>query len=168
MQKDLKGFSSKEPVFIDANIFLHHAFDTNAVSIDFLKKVESSQLRAYTSALIMEEVTFKLVMQSASNLLAKITVQGLKTILKDMENRKKVMAPVEAYREYINRLLDMGLVVLDLKDEDMVVALHKARIFGLLTADAAHLAVMERKGIVNLASADGDFEVVDYITVWSP
>jgi len=30
MQRNLKDFSGKEPIFIDANIFLHHAFDLNS------------------------------------------------------------------------------------------------------------------------------------------
>ncbi|GFP19953.1 hypothetical protein HKBW3S03_01457, partial [Candidatus Hakubella thermalkaliphila] len=51
MPKNLKDFRGKEPIFIDANIFLHHAFDVNPVSVEFLKKVESFDLKAYTSAL---------------------------------------------------------------------------------------------------------------------
>ncbi|GFP25587.1 hypothetical protein HKBW3S43_01177 [Candidatus Hakubella thermalkaliphila] len=76
MPKNLKDFRGKEPIFIDANIFLHHAFDVNPVSVEFLKKVESFDLKAYTSALVIEEVTFKLIMQSASNFLDKVTLQG--------------------------------------------------------------------------------------------
>ncbi len=40
MQKNLKDFKGKEAIFIDANIFLHHAFDINATSVEFLKKYE--------------------------------------------------------------------------------------------------------------------------------
>ena len=69
MQKNLNEFNGKEAIFIDANIFLHHAFDANSISVEFLKKVESFNIRAYTSALVIEEVTFKLTMQSASNFL---------------------------------------------------------------------------------------------------
>ncbi|HIC91265.1 MAG TPA: hypothetical protein EYP21_04235 [Syntrophaceae bacterium] len=37
MLRSLKDFTGRESIFIDANIFLHHAFDTNATSIGFLK-----------------------------------------------------------------------------------------------------------------------------------
>ena len=41
-------------IFIDANIFLHHAFYVNPALVEFLKKVESSDLKAYISAMVME------------------------------------------------------------------------------------------------------------------
>lgn len=168
MQKSLKDFKGKEAIFIDANIFLHHAFDVNPVSVEFLKKVESFDLKAYTSALVIEEVTFKLIMQSASNFLDKVTLQSVKALLKDTESREKVFRPVEEYRRYINSLKDFGLRILDLTDKDMTAVVQKAKTYGLLTADAAHLAVMERKRITHMASSDGDFEAVNNITLWSP
>lgn len=168
MQKNLKDFKGKEAIFIDANIFLHHAFDANVISVEFLKKVESSNLKAYTSALVMEEVIFKLIMQSASNFLDRVTLQSVKLLLKDPKNREKVFKPVVEYREYIDMLKDFGLTVLDLTDKDMAVAIQKAKTYGLITADAAHLAVMGRKEITNLSSSDGDFKGVDNITLWSP
>jgi predicted nucleic acid-binding protein len=85
MQKKLKEFNEKDPIFIDANIFLHHAFDSNPISIQFLKA-----------------------------------------------------------------------------------ALLKAKEYGLVMADASHIAVMERKGISHMASSDGDFSSVKNITLWSP
>jgi predicted nucleic acid-binding protein len=168
MRKNLKDFKGKEAIFIDANIFLHHAFDANVISVEFLKKVESSNLKAYTSALVMEEVIFKLIMQSASNFLDRVTLQSVKLLLKDPKNREKVFKPVVEYREYIDMLKDFGLTVLDLTDKDMALAIQKAKTYGLITADAAHIAVMERKEITNLSSSDGDFKGVDNITLWSP
>ena len=168
MQRNLKDFSGKEPIFIDANIFLHHAFDLNSDSIEFLKKVETVNLKAFTSALVIEEITFKLTMQSASNFLSRVTLPKVKDLLKDKLKREKVIAPVEAYRSYINRLKDLGLKILDLTDEDMKRALQVSKEYGLVTADASHVAVMERTRIGSLATGDGDFRVLKEITVWSP
>ena len=168
MQRNLKDFSGKEPIFIDANIFLHHAFDLNAHSVEFLKRVETTNLKGFTSALVMEEVTFKLLMQSASNFLPRVTLQKVKDLLQDKPKREKVIAPVEAYRSYVDRLKDLGLKVLDLTDEDMKRALQMSKAYGLVTADAAHIAVMERVGIRSLATGDSDFGVLKEVTVWSP
>ena len=168
MQKNLKDFKGKESIFIDANIFLHHAFDMNPISVEFLKTVESFNLKAFTSALVIEEVMFKLVMQSASNFLGKVTLQDIKSFWKDLRNREKVFKPVTEYREYIDTLKDFGLAVLDLTDKDMALALEKAKAYGLIMADAAHLAVMERKGIGHMASSDSDFKAVSNITLWTP
>ena len=168
MRKNLKDFKGKEAIFIDANIFLHHAFDMNPASVEFLKSVESSNLKAYTSALVIEEVTFKLIMQSASNFLEKVTLQNVKVLLKDAKTKEKVFKPIIEYRGYLDTLKDFGLVVLDLTDKDMAAAIQKAKAYGLIAADAAHLAVMERKDIVHMASSDSDFQVANHITLWLP
>jgi len=60
------------------------------------------------------------------------------------------------------------LIVLDLSDKDMIAAIQKAKAYGLLTADAAHIAVMEKKGIKNIASSDSDFKIINNIVLWSP
>jgi predicted nucleic acid-binding protein len=168
MQKNLKDFKGKEAIFIDANIFLHHAFDSNPTSVDFLKTVESFSLKAFTSALVIEEVMFKLVIQSASNYLGRVTLQGVKKFLKDSRSREKVFKPVAEYREYLDTLKDFGLGVLDLTDKDMALAIEKAKAYGLIMADAAHLAIMERKEISHIASSDNDFKAVSNITLWTP
>jgi len=168
MQRNLKDFKGKEAIFIDANIFLHHAFDMNPTSVVFLKTLESFSLKAYTSALVIEEITFKLIMQSASNFLEKPTLQNIKVLLKDTKTKEEIFKPVVEYRGYLDMLKDFGLTVLDLTDKDMAAAIQKAKIYGLIAADAAHIAVMERKGITHMASSDSDFKAVNHITLWSP
>jgi predicted nucleic acid-binding protein len=130
--------------------------------------VEFFSLKAYTSALVLEEVTFKLIMQSASNFLKNVTLKNVKAFLSNSKNKEKVFMPVEEYRVYLNTLKDFGLIVLDLTDNDMVAALEKAKTYGLITADASHIAVMERKRITNLASSDSDFKMIDSVTLWMP
>ncbi|HCC68782.1 MAG TPA: hypothetical protein DEP99_02740 [Nitrospiraceae bacterium] len=168
MQKTLKDFDSKDAIFIDANIFLHHAFDINPISIEFLKKIEHFNLRVYTSALVLEEITFKLLIQSASNFLSKVTVHGVKTLLKDDKKRKQMITPVLGYMKYIEILKESGLVIIDIKGRDILKAVQNARAYGLITADAAHLSVMERNGIHQIATGDADFLTVSNIIVWSP
>ena len=84
------------------------------------------------------------------------------------QKRKQILNPVVEYMNYIELLKESGMVIIDLKDSDIISAVQKARAYGLITADAAHLAVMERKGIHNIATGDNDFKVVPDITLWSP
>jgi predicted nucleic acid-binding protein len=168
MQKDLRDFKGGSPVFIDATIFLHHAFDTNPVSVEFLNRIEISNIKAYTSALVLEEVSYKIMMQSASNYLEKVTVQHVKNFLENPKNRGKVLSPLIEYMGYIDRLQEAGMNVIDLKGADMKQAAHHAKESGLITADAAHLAVMSRKSILHIATEDSDFAAVPNISVWSP
>jgi predicted nucleic acid-binding protein len=168
MQKNLRDFKGKDSIFIDANIFLHHAFDINSISVEFLKKIESLNYKVYTSALVLEEICFKLLMQSASNFLEKVSVQNVKVLLKDDGKRNQILNPVDNYMNYIGLLKESGLVIIDLKGYDMITAIQKAKAYGLITADATHLAIMERKGINHIATDDNDFNVVPDITIWSP
>jgi predicted nucleic acid-binding protein len=153
MQKDLRDFEGSSPVFIDATIFLHHAFDTNPVSVEFLNWVELSNIKAYTSALALEEVSYKIMMQSASNYLERVTVRHVKKLLENPKNRGKVLSPLI---EYIDKLQEAGLNIIDLKGADMKQAAHLARESGLITADAAHLAVMLRKSILLASGVSSD------------
>ncbi len=168
MQNNLEDFSSKEAIFIDANIFLHHAFDIHPVSIEFLNRLERIHFKAYTSSLVLEEVSFKLLMQSASNFLDTITVEKVKNLLRNEKKRQRVLAPLLKYMEYIAMLKESGLTILDLKGSDMMMALQKTEKHGLITADAAHLAVMERKGIRHMATGDSNFMGIFGLTLWSP
>jgi len=116
----------------------------------------------------LEEVAFKLVMQSASNFVEKINLDKLKRFLSDAENREKALGPVKKYMGYIHMLRDMGLKIVDLTSGDITVAIEKAAAHGLITADGAHLSVMERKGIKHIVSSDQDFGTLEDITLWSP
>ena len=168
MLKDLKDFRGGIAVFIDATIFLHHAFDTNPVSVEFLSRIETSNIKAYTSALALEEVSYKIMMQSASNFIERVTVRHVKKFLENPKHRAKVLSPLIEYMDYIDKLREAGLVVIDLKSSDIKDAARLAKDNGLITADAAHLAVMLRKSIHDIATEDSDFAAVPDITVWSP
>ncbi len=168
MQKNLKDFQGSNPVFIDATIFLHHAFDTNPVSVEFLSRIELSNIKAYTSALVLEEVSYKIMMQSASNYLERVTVQHVKKLLENPRNRGKVLSPLIEYMDYIDKLQEAGLTVIDLKGSDIKQAALHAKNSGLITADAAHLAIMLRKSIHHIATDDSDFATVANISAWSP
>jgi predicted nucleic acid-binding protein len=136
--------------------------------VEFLKKIEAGGIKVFTSPLVLEEVFFKLLLQSASNFIEALTVQKVKAFLLDGKNRKEIMEPVLLYSKYIDHLREFGLVVADLTGKDIHSALDLSADFSLITADAVHLAVMERLKIANLASGDADFKVVPSLTLWSP
>lgn len=168
MQKNLRDFEGSSHIFIDATIFLHHAFDTNPLSVEFLNRIERSNIKAYTSALVLEEVSYKIMMQSASNYLERVTVRYVKKFLENPKNRGKVLSPLFEYMDYIDKLQEAGMTVIDLKGSDIKQAAHHAKDNGLITADAAHVSVMLRKSIYHVATEDSDFASVANITVWSP
>ncbi len=117
---------------------------------------------------MLEEVFLKLLIQQASNFLTRVTLQDVKSLLKDEEKKEEIFLLLFRYQQYIETLKAGGLRVSGLTEEDIHRAIHLSRRWGLLTADALHLAVMERKRIVHLASADRDFEGIEGITLWRP
>ena len=117
---------------------------------------------------MLEEVSYKIMLQSASNFLEKVSVQHVKKLLENQRNRGKVLTPLIEYMEYMSKLQEASLNVIDLRSSDIKQAAQLARDYGLITADAAHLAVMLRKSIHHIATEDYDFSLVSDITVWSP
>ncbi len=168
MPRRLLDFHGKEKIFIDANIFLHHAFDVNEESIEFLKRIELSDVRVYTSSLVLEEVYFKILCQAASNYLKKVSVKNIKKLFANSEKKKAVLRPLKEYSQYIEILKISGLKILNLEYEDVSMAVEISSEYGLITADAMHIAVMKRNMINNIATADSDFEIVPWIEVWTP
>jgi len=156
---NLREFQGAEAIFIDANVFLHHAFDGRPGAADFLARVESKGLRAYTSTLVLEEVMYILLIQAAG----KADRDG-----KAGEDRKSAIRSVRRYFEYLGVLKACGLRVLDLTDADVSAALDIVSEAGLASADACHAAVMRRKGISHIATADGDFRRLAGVAVWTP
>jgi len=66
----LSSIPSGTSVFIDANIFLFDIFedtDFGDASYDFIKKIESSDIKGYTSTLVLDEVLFKMILMEATN-----------------------------------------------------------------------------------------------------
>jgi predicted nucleic acid-binding protein len=168
VSNNLKDFPDNNGIFIDANIFLHHAFGTNDVSIEFLKRVENIAVKAFTSVLVLEEVFFKLLLQQASNFIEKITVKKLKSYLQDDVKRSEIFTSLTQYQNFITILKGSGLRIIELRGTDLDIALHLAERWGIVTADAFHLAVMKRRRLTHLASDDTDFERVQEITLWRP
>jgi len=168
MVQNLNDFGERKPIFIDANIFLYHAFNTNNAAAGFLQRVELSSFKASTSSLVLEEVFFKLLMQSASNYIETVTVKRVKSILRDDARREAILQPLIEYRKYIGVLGDAGKKVFDLRGEDVLAGIEASEKYKLLVADAAHLAVMRRNKIEHLASGDNDFSTIPDITLWSP
>jgi predicted nucleic acid-binding protein len=117
---------------------------------------------------VLEEVYFKILCQASSNYLKKISVKNIKKLLSDSEKRKAVLRPLKEYSQYIEILKISGLKILNVEYEDISMAVEISSEYGLITADAMHLAVMKRTKIDNIATSDKDFGIVPWITVWYP
>lgn len=168
----LRTFALTESIFIDANIFLFHAFDDarhGAEATSFLKRVEMETVRGATSALVLDEVFFKIGQQEAANLLGRTTIWKIKErLVKDSAFRVAVHKPVLGYRTYIELLINKGLSIFDVTADHVLKAAEIAGQEGLLITDAVHVAVMREHGIADLATDDEDLWRVPGLTAWAP
>ncbi|MGB9776703.1 MAG: type II toxin-antitoxin system VapC family toxin [Anaerolineae bacterium] len=164
-------FDLNEPIFIDANIFLFHAFDDpdyGDAATDFLTAVEEGRIRGVTSPLVLDEVFFKIMVQEAAAELAKPTIWNIRKALKDPAFAHRVNGPVRKYKSYLENLILLGLDVPEMRASLMFAAVDISVDTGLFITDASHVALMRDLGITHIASDDDDFASIPDLTLWKP
>jgi predicted nucleic acid-binding protein len=171
MVQDLADFVADEPIFVDANIFLFHAFDDEEygeAATSFLARIENEEVEALTSSLVIDEVFFKILVQEAAAHLKRPTIWNIKRAMKEKTFIEKVYAPVLEYKTYLESLAFLGMRTVEVTSAHMLMAADIGTEIGLLIADAAHIAVMRERGISHLATADAELFNIKGITVWAP
>jgi len=171
MSLNLRAFTADEPIFVDANIFLFHAFNDKAfgkAATAFLARVENQDVEALTSSLVVDEVFFKILVQEAAAHLPKPTIWNIKKALKDKTLAQRFYAPVLKYKAYLEGLTFLGLQIVDVTGAHMLAAADIGAEAGLLITDAAHIAVMRAMNIYHLATDDADLVGIAGIRVWMP
>lgn len=171
MSPSLTSYPADEPIFVDANIFLFHAFGDEryaAAATAFLARIENQEIEALTSSLVIDEVLFKILVQEAAAHLAKPTIWNIKRVMRDADFRQVVYAPVLQYRAYLEGLMFLGLNVVEVTGAQMLDGVDIGASEGLLITDAAHLAVMRSLNLRHLATDDKDLRNVPGILLWTP
>ena len=62
----------------------------------------------------------------------------------------------------------MHLNILEVDIDSIKRAVELGARYGLLITDSIHLSTIEKSGIRNIATNDGDFERVKFMQVWKP
>ncbi len=154
--------------FLDASILVRLILDAVGAdkAEDILSKIESGESKAYCTAVVLEEVAFKVVIAKASEILNTDKFFHIKRALRRKGSLRarcgKVILDLQAY---IDGLLRGGLRVVEVIYEDWTESIKYVQENGLLTSDALHLAVMRRCGLHTIASFDRDFGRVKGIDV---
>jgi uncharacterized protein len=171
MSPNLASYTIDEPIFVDANIFLFHAFNDDqygGVATAFLTRIESQEILALTSSLVIDEVLFKILVQEAAAHLQKPTVWNIKRAMQDRTFLKAIYTPVLKYKAYLEGLRFLGLNIVEVSGTQMLAAPDIGSEEGLLITDAAHVAVMQDLNIRHLATDDADLAHIPGIVVWTP
>jgi hypothetical protein len=157
-------------MFIDANIFTylltgHPIHGRNCQQL--LEKVENGDLEAFISPLVIDEVSYVLMVQTARKTGgSQDSKQTKQAMLADWQ---ECLAPVGDFYEYLDLLISTGhLKVLSLDYSISRIALKFAKEYRLLPRDALHAACCDAYGIREMATNDGDFKRVSFLTLWKP
>ncbi len=157
-------------MFIDANIFTylltgHPIYGRNCQQL--LGRVESGDLEAFISPLIIDEVSYVLMVQTARKTDGSQDARSIKRAM--LADWQECLAPVGEFYHYIDLLISTGhLKVLSLDYSISRIALICAKEYRLLPRDALHAACCKAYGISEMATNDGDFKRVSFLTLWKP
>lgn len=155
-------------IFLDSSIFLRLLLDEHGAdeAQRILEDVEANRVLAYTTPLVLEEVSFKLLIAEASSRLNAINIWRIRESLRANERlRGECFKVLEKFSEYIEYLLTRGLRVEGILYSDWLKGLEYVRKYGLLTADAINLMVALRLGVNAIATFDEDFKPIEGVRV---
>jgi len=154
-------------VFVDAGIFIHH-FEPNALygpaSTAFLERIENQEIDGVTTTHILSEVAHRLMTIEA------MQVFGWKPagIAQRLRNHPNEVQTLWRYRQAIQQIPLFGLHILSIDPSWLDSAASVSQQTGLLHNDALVVAAMRGHGLINLASADPDFDRVPGLTRFGP
>lgn len=157
-------------MFIDANIFTyvltgHPIYGRRCQEL--LEMVERGDIEAFISPLVIDEVSYVLMVQTARKTGSSQDARSIKRVM--MDAWQDCLVPVGEFHGYLDVLLSKGhLKVLSLDYSISKIALECAREYHLLPRDALHTACCKAFGIKEIATNDGDFERIDFLNLWKP
>ena len=129
--------------------------------------MESSDLEAFISPLVIDEVSYVLMVQTARKTGGSQDAKSIKRAM--FADWQECLAPVGEFYEYLDLLISSGhLKVLSLDYSISRIALECAKEYSLLPRDALHAACCKAYGIREMATNDGDFKRVSFLTLWNP
>lgn len=133
---------------------------------EILELVEDNRIIGYVTPLVLEEVTFKVMVAQASSVLGEKSLWRIREGLKyEVRVREQCLALVRKVQDYVEHLCERGLRVAEIEYQDWENSLRYIDRYGLLPADAMHLAVALRMKIDSIATFDDDFRTVKEINI---
>jgi predicted nucleic acid-binding protein len=151
-------------IFIDSVLFIYHFTGISRDCRDFLGRCERGDVRGVTSALVLAEVTHRLMLVEA-------TAKGLVTPGKQVQklkDRPEVVRELRLYAEQVEQIPLLGIEILSVEPPLLFRAAALRAEYGLLTNDSLVLQAALDASADGLATADVDFQRVRRLPVYRP
>jgi predicted nucleic acid-binding protein len=169
---NLADFQRPDPIFIDANIFVYLALNTEKYQqacSRFLVRVEAGQVHGVTSLFVLNEVSYALLVGKAADILGTTKTRRIRERLaQDADLSARCYQVCREFCVYLDALRACGLRILSVDYDTHIASLALGRQYLLLPTDALHVATCQRYGVRHLATADMHLASVDALEVWLP
>lgn len=156
-----------DSVFVDANTLLYHCtLDPvfGPACTNLLDRIGRGEITAFTSTHILLEVCHRLMALEAARLLGK--PQG--PMVKFLKSHLDEIQRLTSFRQAIEDLCVGQLQILTITSALVSTIAAVSQQIGLLTNDAAVVAIMQSSGLSKIARNDTDFDRVPGITRYAP
>ena len=127
-----------------------------------MTRVDQEEIHGYCSAFVLNEVFHKLTM---SEIVDKFGIQA-KAANNLFKQRPEIISELCDVWEEMDIINNINITILEGQIFPAFVDLSKK--YRLLAMDSAHLAIMRRNGLTNLATNDADFKRVADLKIWKP
>ncbi len=155
-------------IFIDSSLFLRLLLDEPGAdeAEKILGNIEMNNVTGYTTPMVLEEVCFKIIYAEASSILDTKNIWRIRDALKhDKKLKDRCLEKVSFFNRYVLYLSNNSLRIVHIDLEDYLNAVEYMEKYGLLPADAIHIAVSKRLDIDTIATFDEDFQILNDIKV---
>lgn len=161
-----------EMVYINSSIWIiHHSKDLpfKKECTEFLRSVELGRYRAFISTLVVDEVTYILLKQKASELLVENRhYKILKELKRDEKLFSQCWGTAQLHVNYVLALREKGVLRIITQMPDLETFSSTIDDYHLLPRNATHLSIIFSLNIPNIVTTDADFDKVKEIKVWNP
>ncbi len=155
-------------LFVDSSVFLKLLLDEPGAdqAQTILEMIEEGKVIGYTTPLVLEEVSFKLIYAKASEVLGTKNIWKIREALRvDGKTRVECGKVLKEFHKYVEHLTYRNLRVEPVTYSDWQNAADITVKYGLLPADAIHVAVALRLGAKAIATFDEDFRGIKEIKI---
>jgi len=153
-------------IFVDANTLVYH-FGPHPMfgpaCQQFVQRIENGEITGYTSTPVLSEVAHRVMTLEASTLFG-----WPSKIVDRLKQNPAAVGKLSKFRQAVEKIPQLNIQVLTVAESLVEIAAGISQQTGLLSNDALIVAVMQARGLTNLASHDADFDRAPGLTRYAP
>jgi predicted nucleic acid-binding protein len=151
-------------VLLDSNILLYAAARHSRECVALIERIANGVVEACLTTVTVAEVCHRWMMEECR---AQGIVLGGNPA-RALSEKRQVITQLTNYYSLTMAVLNGRFEIRSVEPRDFLLALQLQRRWGLLTNDSLQLAVAERMGLTEIATADKSFDAVQGLIVYKP